>query len=72
MGYKHKLNKDFVNRKFFLKNELNCVMLSYFNKTVDLDYFYKCYFFYKFLNSFHLNSSSSRIVNRCIRTGRAN
>ena len=71
MGYKHKLKKDLINRKFFNKNEFNCIFLKYINNS-DIDKKYKIYIFYKFLKKFHLNSSSSRIVNRCIITGRAN
>jgi len=71
MGYKHKLVKDFRNRKFFNKNEFNCILLKYYNN-VNIQEKYKIYIFYRFLKKFHLNSSSSRIVNRCIMTGRAN
>lgn len=71
MGYKHKIKKDFRNRLFFNKNEFNFIILKYYNN-VDIDIKYKYYIFYKFLKQFHLNSSSSRIVNRCIMTGRAN
>jgi hypothetical protein len=71
MGFKHKLKKDLINRKFFNKNEFNFIFLRYINN-IDIDKKYKYYFFFKFLKKFHLNSSSSRIVNRCIITGRAN
>ena len=71
MGYRHKLKKDYINRKFFNKNEFNSIILKYYNNS-DIDNKYKYYIFYKFLKKFHLNSSSSRIVNRCIITGRAN
>lgn len=71
MGYTHKLKKDLINREFFNKNEFNCIYLRYINNS-HLDKKYKIYIFYKFLKKFHLNSSSSRIVNRCIMTGRAN
>ena len=28
MGYRHKLKKDYINRKFFNKNEFNCIILK--------------------------------------------
>ncbi len=71
MGFKHKIKKDMRNRTFFNKNEFNSIILKYYNNT-DIDIKYKYYFFFKFLKKFHLNSSSSRVVNRCVMTGRAN
>jgi hypothetical protein len=71
MGFKHKLKKDIKNRIFFNKNEFNFLLLRYYNN-IDIDIKYKYYIFFKFLKKFHLNSSSSRIVNRCSMTGRAN
>jgi ribosomal protein S14 len=71
MGFKHKIKKDIKNRVFFNKNEFNCILLKYFNN-IDIDMKYKYYLYYKFLKKFHLNSSSARIVNRCVMTGRAN
>jgi len=70
MGHLHKLNKDYNMRFFFFKGELDNVVFKYYiNTALDADY--KKYMFYKFLNRFHLNSSSSRIVNRCLVTSRA-
>jgi hypothetical protein len=71
MGFKHRLKKDMRNRIFFDKNEFNFLLLKYYNN-VDIAIEYKSYFFFKFMKKFHLNSSSSRIVNRCSMTGRAN
>lgn len=71
MGYKHKLQKDVETRIYFNKNELNCILLKYYYNT-SIKKKYKNFIFYKFIKKFHLNSSSSRIVNRCIMTGRAN
>lgn len=70
MGYKHKIRKDVKTRLFFNKKEIECVLLNYFNN-LDLNKRHKIYIFYKFLRKFHLNSSSSRIVNICIKTGRS-
>ncbi len=71
MGFRHKIKKDIVNREFFKKSEFNKIILKYYinNHNVDLDY--KNLLFYKFIKNFHLNSSSSRIVNRCVFTGRS-
>lgn len=71
MGLTHRLSKDLKNRKFFKRNELNFVFLKYYYN-LDLDSKFKYFFLYKFIKKFHLNSSSSRIVNYCIITGRAN
>jgi small subunit ribosomal protein S14 len=70
MGYKHKLKKDLINRNFFKKSEMSNLVFKYYLNS-NLDHKYKKYFFYKFVYKFHLNSSSSRIVNRCLLTGRA-
>jgi small subunit ribosomal protein S14 len=70
MGYKYKLKKDSMTRDFFKKNEMNNLLFKYYLNS-NLDFKYKSYFFYKFLYRFHLNSSSSRVVNRCLITGRA-
>lgn len=70
MGFSHKLNKDKNIRYFVIKNEINVNLMKYTMNSIDnIDY--KKYVFYKFLKKFHLNSSSSRVVNRCIKTGRA-
>jgi len=70
MGHIHKLNKDYTMRSFFSKREIYNILLKYYiNTTIHDDY--KKYFFYKFINRFHLNSSSSRVVNRCLLTSRA-
>jgi len=71
MGYQYKVIKDYNGRKFFLKNEMNMKIFKYYNKVLLLD-IKKAYIYYKFLKKFHLNSSSSRMVNRCLYCGRAN
>ena len=71
MGFKHKLYKDYKGRYFFEKNELNIVLLSYCMKLTNIGFQNKAYLYFKFLRNFHLNSSSSRIVNRCLLTGRS-
>lgn len=70
MGYKHKITKDKITRKFMAKNELNSIIVKYYINQ-EINNKQKAYIFFKFLNKFHLNSSSARIVNRCILTGRA-
>jgi len=42
MGYRHKLKKDYINRKFFNKNEFNSIILKYYNNS-DIDNKYKYY-----------------------------
>lgn len=71
MGTKIKVHKDYISRNFFLKNEMNIKLMKYYTKVLLLDVS-KGYVYYKFLKKFHLNSSSSRLVNRCLYTGRAN
>src|SRR4029079_14642784 len=70
MGSKNKLKKDLNTRKFFKKSEMKNIIFKYYiNTNIDIEY--KKFFFYKFIKKFHLNSSSSRMVNRCVITGRA-
>jgi hypothetical protein len=70
MGYKHKIKKDKDTRLYLKKNEIKNTILKYYISQ-DINMHVKSYMFYKFLNKFHLNSSSARIVNRCVITGRA-
>jgi len=71
MGYKHKINKDNITRQFFGKSELNKIILKYYINNTNINNDYKNLLFYKFIKNFHLNSSSARIVNRCIMTGKS-
>jgi len=71
MGFKHKINKDKMVRQFFFKSELNKIILKYYINNTDMNMDFKNFLFYKFLRNFHLNSSSARIVNRCILTGKS-
>jgi hypothetical protein len=71
MGYKHKIKKDKIMRNFFEKKELNNILLKYYINNNNIDINFKNSVFFKFLKNFHLNSSSSRIVNRCIMTGKS-
>ena len=73
MGYKHKIIKDKMHRKFFFKNELNVIMFHYFNNLPNnqIDHFKKSLYFFKFIKRYHLNSSRSRIVNRCLFSGKS-
>lgn len=66
----NKFIKDTDMRFFFSKSEINNIIVKYYINS-NLDENYKKYFFFKFINRFHLNSSSARIVNRCILTCRA-
>ena len=64
-----KINKDKVQRKNFKKTELNllnykyCLIMSKENND-------KNFYFFNFIKKFHLNTSSSRINNRCIYSSR--
>lgn len=73
MGYRHKISKDKLHRQFFLKNELNVIMLHYFSTLPNsqIDHFKKSLYFFKFIRRYHLNSSRSRIVNRCLYSGKS-
>lgn len=70
MGYLHKINKDKAVRNYFNNNEMEKILLNYYIN-VSIDKRYKFFIYYKFVKSFHLNSSSSRIVNICLKTGRS-
>ena len=59
------LEKDKRTRYFWSKNELNMIAFKYIISS-DLSKEYKQYIYHKFLKKFHLNSSQSRIVNRCV------
>ena len=71
MGYIHKINKDKKSRYYFNKKELNLVFNKYTISCKDISRKHKLYFWSKFIYRYHLNSSSSRIVNTCVITGRS-
>jgi hypothetical protein len=73
MGYRHKIYKDKLHRKFFYENEMNIILLHYLNNLSkhNITFNKKALYFFKFLRKYHLNSSRARIVNRCLFTGRS-
>jgi len=68
---KHSIKKDRSIRDYASKKEFKLIMLKYQLNNNNLNKKIKLIFHYKFLKNFHLNSSSSRIVNMCIHTGRS-
>lgn len=68
---KNKIKKDKKTRFFVKKNELNNILFKYINNNNNLNKKIKIYMFFKYLKHFHLNSSSTRIVNTCLRSGRS-
>jgi len=68
---KHSIKKDKLTRDYASKKEFKLIMLKYQLNNNNLNKKIKLIFHYKFLKNFHLNSSSSRIVNMCIHTGRS-
>ena len=65
-----KIKKDKKIRREFKKKELNIVLYKYVTLSSN-NLNNKRFYTFEFIRKFHLNSSSSRIVNRCIFTGRA-
>jgi hypothetical protein len=68
---KHSIKKDKLTRGYASKKEFKLTMLKYQLNNNNLNKKIKLIFHYKFLKNFHLNSSTSRIVNMCIHTGRS-
>jgi len=68
---KHSIKKDRLTRDYVSKKEFKLIMLKYQLNNNNLNKKIKLIFHYKFLKNFHLNSSSTRIVNMCIHTGRS-
>ena len=71
MGLLHRINKDKVMRKEVLKNEKKYLIYKYYLHNQYFNIKYKKFFYYRFLKIFFLKSSMSRLVNYCIKTGRA-
>lgn len=71
MSVINKLKRDKQTRKFFLKTEFNINLMKYNIVSKTLDYDSKCIIYQQFIDRFHLNSSSSRINNRCLFSGRS-
>lgn len=68
---KHNIKKDKKTRFFLKQKELKRIVLKYNLNSKFIKKKYKLIFFYKFIKNFHLNSSTSRLVNTCIYTGRS-
>jgi len=66
-----KIKKDFKTRNYASKKEFKLIMLKYQLNNINITKKIKLIFHYKFLKNFHLSSSTSRIVNTCIHTGRS-
>jgi len=71
MGYIHSIKKDKNVRKNFYKSELKLILLKYNLNLFYLKNNFKYILFFKFIKRFHLSSSYSRLVNKCIITGRS-
>ena len=67
----HSIKKDKKVRVNFKKNEFKNWLLKYQLNNNNINKKIKLILYYKNLKKFHLNSSSSRIVNMCIFTGRS-
>lgn len=68
---KNSIKKDIKKRKFVLKNELKLILFKYQLSNNNLNKKIKLLFHYKFLKNFHLDSSKTRLVNVCYKTGRS-
>ena len=68
---KHSIKKDKRVRLNVKKKEIKLILLKYQLNNINLNKKTKLIFHYKYLKNFHLNSSTSRIVNMCIHTGRS-
>jgi len=67
----YSIKKDKKIRVNVKKNEFKQYLLKYQLNNNNLEKKIKLILHYKNLKKFHLNSSSSRIVNTCIYTGRS-
>ncbi len=70
MGSFYKKKKDKNVRENFKKSEVKLLLFKflYFSNNNKN---HKQFYAYEFIKKFHLNSSSSRIRNRCVYTGRS-
>lgn len=64
------IKKDIKKRDFVSKSEFKYVLLKY-QLNSNLNKKIKLLFHYKFLKNFHLDSSRTRLVNICLKTGRS-
>jgi len=67
----HSIKKDRKIRSNVVKQELKNMLLKYQLNNLNIEKQIKLMLHQKHLRNFHLNSSSSRIVNLCIHTGRS-
>jgi hypothetical protein len=68
---KNKIKKDMRKRQFVAKNAFKNQLLKYQMSSNNLNKKIKLIFHYKFLKKFHLDSSKTRLVNLCRKTGRS-
>jgi len=68
---RYSITKDKKIRSNVVKQELKSILLKYQLSNPNLEKKIKLIFHQKHIRNFHLNSSSSRIVNMCIHTGRS-
>jgi len=68
---KHSIKKDKKIRANVVKQEFKLILSKYQLSSPYIEKKIKLIFHYKYIKNFHLNSSSSRIVNMCIHTGRS-
>jgi hypothetical protein len=68
---KNAIKKDIKKRNFVNKKELKFILLKYQMNSSFLNKKLKLIFHYKFLKTFHLDSSKTRLVNICTETGRS-
>jgi ribosomal protein S14 len=70
MNKLQQIEKDRKVRFLFKKKELLIVLFKY-GILMNKEKKYKNYYYLNFIKRFHLNWSSSRVVNRCLYTSRA-
>lgn len=65
-----KIKKDKKIREYYKRKEFKLLLYKYTAFSCN-NINYKRYYVFKFIKKFHLNSSKSRVVNRCLFTGRS-
>lgn len=68
---KNKIKKDLKKREFVIRSAFKNQLLKYQMSNNNLNKKIKLIFHYKFLKRFHLDSSKTRLVNLCRKTGRS-
>jgi hypothetical protein len=64
-----KFEKDFAVRKNFKRKELSIILYKY-GTAMNKQKKGKAFFYFNLVRKFHLNWSSSRVVNKCLYSGR--